>query len=526
MESTDSARLLGAAAKGASYLMGTQALSKLLHFALNITVARSAGPEVYGLATVELQLLVTLTLFLSHEGIRRACQRQTVQKIEPNDDLQSTYNLAVFSSLPSMAIAVGIAYLFTRRENIHDDYLMSVWIFACAAVIEVLSEPLLIVAINLLQFQLRSFCEWAAMLGRCVVVLVCVKGFGCSLKAFAWGQLTYAVVLLTAYLAHFLKQQTRPVSLVPRKVQISGSLCWVGQERQALVWSYCLTAGGKLFLSQGENLVLTAYRNPELMGVYALVSNLGSIVARLVFQPLEETAFTLFSKLGSSLSTSSGSALPTMHRVLAVLCRCLGLVSFVFLGWGPNYSWLLIHLLWGHKWSETNAPTVLSVYCLFIGFMALNGVTEAFVQATADKTQLLTTQLYLAGFSGLYICISIAFLPYGAVGLILANCLNMGLRILYSAWFIRGYFLKHSEFGLILFDFVPSQRTFVVAVFCFVVTRMSHSTLCAAWGGMAGCAGHIAVGCVCLAAYAASVFLFEKTLLRDLRSLRGKDRSE
>jgi hypothetical protein len=61
-----------------------------------------------------------------------------------------------------------------------------------------------------------------------------------------------------------------------------------------------LQALEKHFLAEGEKMVLVSVESAYSQGVYGLVSNLGSLVARLVFQPIEEAAFTV---RGTNLGT-------------------------------------------------------------------------------------------------------------------------------------------------------------------------------------------------------------------------------
>ena len=51
---------------------------------------------------------------------------------------------------------------------------------------------------------------------------------------------------------------------------------------------------------------------------------------------------------------------------------------------GPSYTYVLLRLLYGRKWSSTEAPAALAYYCGYITLLALNGCTEAYVNAVAD----------------------------------------------------------------------------------------------------------------------------------------------
>ena len=61
-----------------------------------------------------------------------------------------------------------------------------------------------------------------------------------------------------------------------------------------------MQAGEKLLLAEGSKMVMAMGQSAYDQGVYGLVSSLGSLVVRTLFQPVEEAAFTAFSKQGES----------------------------------------------------------------------------------------------------------------------------------------------------------------------------------------------------------------------------------
>ncbi len=52
----------------------------------------------------------------------------------------------------------------------------------------------------------------------------------------------------------------------------------------------------KQILAEGSKVVLVAVQSQYNQGVYGLVGNLGSLLVRTLFQPLEEIAFAAFSR--------------------------------------------------------------------------------------------------------------------------------------------------------------------------------------------------------------------------------------
>lgn len=59
----------------------------------------------------------------------------------------------------------------------------------------------------------------------------------------------------------------------------------------------------------------------------------------------------------------------------------IGLLAAAF---GPSNTYVLLRLVYGQKWSSTEAPAALACYCGYITLLALNGCTEAYVNAVAD----------------------------------------------------------------------------------------------------------------------------------------------
>lgn len=183
-------------------------------------------------------------------------------------------------------------------------------------------------------------------------------------------------------------------------------------------------------------------------GVYAIASGYGSLAARLLFQPLEEAARLMFSKLGaeegeggfssqwdeepSASPTSDGAGTSSVtteepqppagrrgrrgrqdgarggfggrtaavgddcrrrlrERMAALLATLLKLVltaGLVFVCFGFHYTETLLRLLLAGKGGARPSAVpevarVLSWYCVYVLFLAANGMCEAFACAVA-----------------------------------------------------------------------------------------------------------------------------------------------
>lgn len=205
------------------------------------------------------------------------------------------------------------------------------------------------------------------------------------------------------------------------KLRLAGTLA--GQS----VLKHALTEGDKIVLARasggGESHGGSLYEQ----GVYAIASGYGSLVARLLFQPLEEAARLMFSKLGAEegetaststetageeqVSSSSRQAVQPsrnpesggedrreemrkkMAFLLATLLKLVLSTGLVFVCLGFHYTETLLRLLLatkgsGGSFAVSEVARVLSWYCVYVLFLAANGMCEAFACAVARGSQL------------------------------------------------------------------------------------------------------------------------------------------
>ena len=231
----------------------------------------------------------------------------------------------------------------------------------------------------------------------------------------------------------------------------------------ALIGSLFFQTGIKWLLTEGDKLLIATLASLEDQGMYALSANYGGLIARMVFQPIEISSRNLFANLCAipsqqKISANAKSAkesreskpsesVRTASSILRDILRAYSLVSLFAFSLGPTLAPLLLRLVAGSRWSDSGAGEVLGTYCYYIPFLAINGVSEAFVAATASTKNLRDQSFWMAGFSVLFAASAWLFLriwELGAKGLVLANCVNMGLRILFNLYFVKGFFREQN----------------------------------------------------------------------------------
>ena len=207
-------------------------------------------------------------------------------------------------------------------------------------------------------------------------------------------------------------------------------------------------------------------RIPFILAYSGSDNSSGSIIARIVFQPIEETLRLFFSRiLGTDSKTQASvqQAVDTLHTLLAIQAA----FSLVFVVFGTAYLPILLPLLLPRQYLSTSAPSVLAAWVWYIPVLALNGGLEAFHSSVASPKDLnaqsrfailenlsLTPSSYanrwMIVFSAIFI-ISATFLYHhnlGDASLVYANTINLCARVAYSLIFAVKYFNSTSSVKL------------------------------------------------------------------------------
>jgi oligosaccharide translocation protein RFT1 len=140
---TEDASLLQASFSSVSALVALQLFSRLFTFVLNQALFRIASPKAFGTVAIQFEFLLSTLLFLSREGVRNALLRAW-----PSDDERrgARANLALLPSMLGIPLAiiagVGYSLLAGHETTSQPGFTLSIGIYALAAVVELLSEPM------------------------------------------------------------------------------------------------------------------------------------------------------------------------------------------------------------------------------------------------------------------------------------------------------------------------------------------------------------------------------------------------
>lgn len=505
--------------QGTSLLIALQFLSRAITFIANQLLLRFLTAQLLGVAT-QLEVYYLSVLFFARESLRVAIQRQgdvgndddggktqSDEDTKENDEkdaqrpkfasdgkadgrkaasspsnaaaaTQAIINLGYLAPCLGAPIAFLLGAAYTKNLSpatiaATPHLRASLHIYALAALLELLSEPAFVLTQSRLQFAARARAEGLATLAKCAVTLAAAVwaargGLALGALPFALGQMAFGVVLLAVYVHAAGSLGT----VMPRRViggggdgggksgYVLGCFYAPTLKLAATMWGQGLV---KYFLTQGDSLLMGVLVGVDVQGVYALANNYGSLAARLVFQPVEESSRNYFSRLLSAGDAVEGekksddiktkddkndskqtdAALTTASITLSRVLRIYTLITLPLLALGPPAAPLLLTLVAGSHWTAAGAGAALAAYIYYIPLLALNGLLEAFVASVASERDVVAQSAWMAGFFAAFAgCawVSLGVWGMGATGIVGANGVNMALRIVWAVVYSRRWF--------------------------------------------------------------------------------------
>ncbi|KJE94853.1 hypothetical protein CAOG_05424 [Capsaspora owczarzaki ATCC 30864] len=564
---------LQSAARSATYTVISQLLFRIITFVMNAIVLRRAPPELVGVVNVRLMLLYTTVLFIAREPFRRAClaarssaAASATSSSDRDDPLSPAANARTWLRIKAVAwlcMPVGVAVagalalvwskLLEHPSEAISGYDQGVAMYAIAAVVELLSEPLFVRAQIFLQPGPRVVAEGLATLTRCVMVIsLLLWDDSLTIAECGVAQMAYALVLLSWLIFDAARRssgQLRAADVLPFGTGFDKATL-------TLAWAFFRQSILKQLLSEGERYVMTMFNVISFaeQGVFDVVNNLGSLIVRFFFLPIEDSFYPYFANclpratnLKQALEDERGAesrvALAvSATRMFGLLLKVMLSIAGLGLAFGPPSASVLLSWYGGQHLATGTGPLLLQVFCVYVAMLAVNGISECFVSAVAPRSHLDRMSGLLVGISVLFIVSSILLTSQvGAVGFVIANCMSVGIRLVASSSFIRRYYANTDVDLAARGDMVARPATLnksdvvprplvimALVVSCSTVSAMRW-VLDQGWAGEPGLfvdGIYIATAAFCLCVVAGSVLIADRALVDAARTWYRERRAQ
>ncbi|KAL6420035.1 hypothetical protein ACFW04_010995 [Cataglyphis niger] len=410
-----------------------------------------------------------MILFLSREPFMKACLTNTAEH-----NWAQVVNL-LWLTVPIclvMSFLFGYIWLFvlSTTEALPPYYTFAVWAVGLSCIIELSSLIVQLAANAFLFVRLKIILDTIMIAIRTMTFVLLILYYPeNALLAFGTAQLVAAIFYTTSHYAYFhyyIKKlnkctQKRRMSLkdstdeyVVREFpfrnvkdflpgQLENNDSYLDKKLTILTWSFFRQGILKQILTEGERLIMTIM--PVLtfteQGTYEIVNNLGSLAARFIFRPIEESGYFYFTQIvkrDKPIFDQNPADIQESVNVLTHLCSIVTSIGLIVLVFGQSYSSTLLWLYGGSKLTLPLPVLLLRAHCLAVLLLGINGVTECYTNATADSATINKSNVIMVYESIAFLGASYLFaIWFGPVGFIFGNCVNMSLRIIHSAMFIN-----------------------------------------------------------------------------------------
>lgn len=370
-------------------------------------------------------------------------------------------------------------------------YTATLGLYAVSTVVELVAEPAYLLTLSRWETltSTRVRVEGFAVAAKAIATLAALNLFDQrpTLEAYGWGQVAYAVTVLVGLESSLRRRRrhssSRSLSVWAKIRKLSTKDDDRYFDRDVTRFAWALTKQGlvKQVLTEGDKLAVAKFGRAEDLGAYAVALNYGntltfllfsstqrermlteivtfsspttgSLVARIVFQPLEESSRLYFSSQAATTEATTRRQRSSIARHLSRVLEFYSHLTLVLTLLVPPYVAPVLSVLLGPKWSRTTAR-VLVWYVYSLPFLAVNGILEACVSSVADERTLKWTSWWfalctVAFASTVYVTMSSSSSSssgWGSRGIILGNCVNMSMRIAFSSVFLSRYLTNTTD---------------------------------------------------------------------------------
>lgn len=468
---------------------------RVITFGLNAFILRRVSTDILGLVNVRLTLLDDTILFLSREAFRRACLGFNGKKWGPIINLMwFCVPVGVFwSSLLGWA---WLNLLPAPPTHLASQYQSAVIAVGVSGVVEMFVQPAWVVGQVFMFHKLRVVMDFLWMVTRAVILATAVIFAPDKVLLYSsLGHLASSVLYVAGYYIFFyfwIKFKVTPEKKSEDETEDEKELPFtsildllpsrsegVSEEHWGVAVRFFSNGVVKQLLTEGEKYTMTVFSLLTLsqQGVYDVVANLGSLAARFLFRPIEESSNFFFSQLWTRQeSADKQENIEEVTVGLYRLLRLMILLGLVILTFGYSYSHLLLHLYGGANLTSGSGPDLLRAQCLLVFFLAVNGITECFSMAVMSQADIVKFNYKMGCMSVLYLALAWGLTKLvGPVGFVLANCCNMAVRIGHSIHVIHQTFKKTKYSPLS--GLVPGPDVLLFLICAFICCQASEMYL-------------------------------------------------
>lgn len=424
---------------------------KIVSFFINILIARFADPTLYGIANVSFHLFTVITLNFSKEAFRRAAIRNLSNADNIDDGIKTGVRGVAIGLL---MLPVSCFILIFTLNNTFDTFQMALClvILSISAIIDLISEILIIYLVHHHDVRTRYLSDTMGNLIRNLTILFALNS---PLQTFNVILPFTLGILAQSFTSLIIMGYICGAKVYSKVLSLRSFILWpeITTERRNLVHSFFKLSFQKLLMQEGDKFLMIYFfpAQSNAWGAYVLVASLGSILARLIFAPIEDLITSTFSVVEKDVENKQNETVKEKPefkkyhhamRPLLILSSWFGGCAAALV---PPFAQTVIFILYGMVWgSNALSGKMLGYFCMYLPFMAVNGILEAYVSSRASSKWMSQWQIRGNWLSWCVLYLAVIFLNI-TIGetpenLILGQIASMITRIL-----VANSYLRHVE---------------------------------------------------------------------------------
>ncbi|CAH8509549.1 unnamed protein product [Heterobilharzia americana] len=324
---------------------------------------------------------------------------------------------------PSSLISESHSELNLTPSIIEHRYIICVMIYALSGLFELATEPFWLLCQLSHKVRTRIFIEAFANAARAVGIMSAIFTVPSQYAVYSLSipQLFHGSTLLLSYLLYFQYELSQSDSI--RELELKGifgvtslknllpnyiqyTIDRPGLQLVKNFFGQCIL---KQLLTEGERYLISAFHLISFtdQGIYDLVNNLGSLAARLLFLPLEESCHFMFSQClqrDVSPNHQDKKLLMDAFRMLKTALRVSSLVAWIGVTFAQANSRLLLMIYAGHRLADNpTAVNLLQLYSAYVLLLAWNGSSEALLNSAMSTDEVSRHNQRLVIFSMIFL---------------------------------------------------------------------------------------------------------------------------
>ena len=511
-EITPSAKALN----GLSIVMVGTAVQKIITFALNSMLVRRTHPGIFGVAAVQLELWLSTLLFFSREGVRLALLREKAVGLVRRKQFVylSWCPAAILAAVVIVLCSLwGIDRMKGDTTSLSSSYIqfedmsISVMLLYClGAFCESCGEPWMNTYANNMSFAPKIAAETMGLCIRSIITFTSLVYLNYGVLGFGFAQLGYGIthlMVITAYSGSVKDEEGVPLKFTDYLPGLSQKPL-IDKVPASFAMQATASSLLKHVLTEADKITLSITRSNEQQGVFAVANNYASLIARLAFAPLEETARVAFSKYAQELLSKNierhEQSLEELTIFLTRLLQTVVAFGTVLVVFGPHYIRLAVGIFLAPQWRREETVQTLIAFCVYIFMLGLNGVSEAFLYSLLEGFSSIN---YTLGASTLvYIGANVLLLTYaptmGTAGIVISGTIAYLTRVTANFYNIRIFFVANGvDTRPILAALRPNVWLLTALVASFAMCFESSSRFASGNKDVYAAVLHLATGCLC-----------------------------